>query len=447
MKFYSQYIRSAHHVYGLALRMGWWVFMIGANGCIDNSLISGCDPFLGECPAPEPGLLVNEINLEKSVWVETGEIGLPHPFYSQLCRADARRANGIEVIVHGMEGIAVIEHAEGKPTRTVHVPWHDTGFASVLTLHDLDGDGATEYVGKNAEITPFNTEFYASDGSLILSYPTFQTGFEIIDVYGDGERELVIQDLRDDRSSIWNLNGDRIFTAAVLGSVSSADLDADGDLEIIVQRNDSSERFATISSWELDGTSIGTFQTEESGRVFVAASAEDPERHLIGFDCKLYSPSGHLEGEADLINWLPVQNGITTTDPDSEGLHNCPGFEFGDFRLSDYETEINQDCNDDMFDEFVTFVQFRPTDRPYRIKFSYSVNVTEISTGFESNINYEVNRTILRVFNTNNRLVHHEVLASNCGRGSFSIIESAENERQILLVSDGEKIWSYHLPN
>ncbi len=95
-------------------------------------ILSGpeCDEQLGPCPPPEPGVLLDDANISRSVWFEDVRIGVPDHSYltTSLCQADLDKRPGDELVFRGEDGLTVLAAEAGSPSTIAFIPvgvrWH-----------------------------------------------------------------------------------------------------------------------------------------------------------------------------------------------------------------------------------------------------------------------------------------------------------------------------------
>ncbi len=82
----------------------------------------------GVCPPPNPGLVTNTIDFEKSVWFDEPRVGPASYGYRSLCLADTQALPGPEIVLRGVGGFALVAYENGESTETQFFPDQDLAY-------------------------------------------------------------------------------------------------------------------------------------------------------------------------------------------------------------------------------------------------------------------------------------------------------------------------------
>ena len=205
---------------------------------------------------------------------------------------------------------------------------------AVVALGDVEGDGDLDLVvaGRTGSGDP-STTLYLNDGSGNFSaanagltnvdFPAVDFG----DVNGDGALDLVVSgnDMDDSTSTTLYLNdGFGGFSAAnagltnlVSGSADFADVDGDGDLDLLLTGEDV-DNFPTTTLYLNDGT--GTFSSTTAGLLDLAQSASDVAD--VDGDGDLDLVLSGSDGDGVATTTIYLNDGTGTFSAASTGLQN-----------------------------------------------------------------------------------------------------------------------------
>jgi hypothetical protein len=387
-----------------------------------------CDPDVGVCPLPEPGIIENSVGIQKSLWLEEERIGFPEPVYGvpggrSLCAADINESPATELIFVGPEGLAVVAPEAGTADVLSFAP---LGNPDVITMLDIDGDGNAEFLTETYQPT-IRSGVWSHDGRLLWERDNWVLTW--VAAEGDGVVEFLVKG----RNGIEVLarNGTLIATIGnrYYDGVQLSDLDGNSILEVVTSRwLRSRDGPVEIATWALDGRQLGTFVAEGWDVEVVRLREDDPREFIaVGRDdtCELYEIDGTR---------------VFTLPWDEETF--CP-VEGVDHQLAPIENTCSSTAWDDWNTPTLgTPVRFLLDAEPFAVELSHSKIFTPaiMGGGWGESV-----RTILKVYDGEGALVYHEVIDSRSGPGSFAVIPSDVAGAEILLVAENTRILAYRL--
>lgn len=392
-----------------------------------------CYEELGPCPPPEPGVLLNNANISRSIWFEDERIGAPDDsdLTRSLCQADLDRRPGEEFVFRGDEGLTVLASEAGSPSTIAFIPAEQSWKVVFL---DVNGDGETEFLYDRDLDFGSELELWNHAGGLqwsrswihrisndsFLSYGDWQHA----DFDGDGDEEFAITPVQGvdiieaGGSVVGSLATDSVWTIRI------GDVTGDGILEIVTQTVE-----GTITIWANDATEINSFVPSEhsSSRIRMIRPL-DSDRDQILLNCSVYDIDGsvvtRLEEDEGIPGYFPVEE-----------------VEYGRLPIESQSCTVSFFIDEPIEHEMA--VRFAVDQEPFLVHLSYSIDFDPPAVA--GPIPYQATRTILRIFNPEGRLVYHEVLESASTPGSAAVIPSDVPGEELLLVADDARILAYFL--
>ncbi len=407
-------------------------FLPGVCGCGPE-----CDEQLGPCPPPEPGVLLNNANISRSIWFEDERIGAPDDsrLIRSLCEADLDKRLGDEFVFRGNEGLTVLAAEGGSPATIAFIPalraWN-------VVLLDVNGDGDTEFLfGPQGDLGLWDhagnllwSRTYSHAAGIPFSFMVSWGDWEHADIDGDGIEEFAITpfqgvDVTEADGSII----DSLRTGSVR-TIKFGDVTGDETLEIITQTIN-----GTITIWDAGGTEISSFDPSEISILLDVPGLKlihlpDSDRDQILLNCAVYDIDGSV------VTRLDEDEGIPGYCPVEEVEYGRPPIESPSCTVEFFA----------FFDEPVEHempVRFAVGQEPFLVHLSYSIDSEP--PPLAGLFSYQATRTILRIFNPEGTLVYHEVLESASTPGSAAVIPSDVPGEEVLLVADGTSILAYSL--
>lgn len=262
--------------------------------------------------------------------VRTGH-GIDSFFSSSMALGDVNNDGNIDIFICGSNGTGPYEakiltnDGEGNFTPTANdmigTIQGDAAFG------DLDGDGDLDLIVSGYTGIGYNTSLYVNDGegnfSLVDDTPFRGTNYasmKFFDIENDGDLDVIISGndggapftelYVNDGSGTFAMATGTPFRGSQLGAIDIADVDDDGDPDVLISGFDGSEEFTEL--YRNDGT--GNFSLD-NGSVFMGLAYSSAQ--FIDFD---------MDGDEDLI--ISGYNGGTQTrntliyTNDGEGVFN-----------------------------------------------------------------------------------------------------------------------------
>jgi hypothetical protein len=194
----------------------------------------------------------------------------------EMGRRPSRLLLVITLSLFFMPGVYAVDEQAGWPKNIGGM------VASSPVMADLDLDGDYEVVIGSEDGTVY---VWQGDGSSLAGWPA-AIGYNVIstpavgDVNGDGDLDIVgvstQTGVNAPKSKIyaWNLDGSTIWTKTITTGVVSSpalgDIDADGDLEIVVGAEDNN-----IYAWNSDGTDVTGWPISTGGEILNSPAMAD----------------------------------------------------------------------------------------------------------------------------------------------------------------------------
>ena len=400
------------------------ILIAASLGSCSEESYNPCVSDIGVCPRPEPGVVVNDIGMVKAVWAEDSRIGTPLDNDQALCAADLDRSAGIEVAFRGENGVAIIS---AGPTESTTLEFLECSYSDSSFI-DLELDGDAEYVCGGMDLV-------AHDGSALWTQSPgpFRGGptnddngdWELVDVDNDGDAEFAITteegiELIAADGSVLDTIGDHPYD-----SIEFADVDGDGTLELVAY-DWHPPLDSDISTLTLDGVLLASFDHPDphAGGITTSRRSGDNSRDYIRVACRLYDIDGTLVEE------LPEDDAgkCTYNDVDYGAAFMIPCWQP---RGADDDNELS--------------VRFLPGQEPFRIQLTYSFESTTVITIVSGYTETTPTRTIVKVYDPDNALVYHEVIASNSGPRSALVIPAEREGVDVFLLAKDTQILSFRL--
>ena len=379
-----------------------------------------CDPDRGVCPPPEPGLVFDESGLTKSLWFQEAGVGVPMRLEPTICRADLDVSPGTEIVFRGWDGFAVLAVDAGQAeSRAIVTP---EGFSRVQ-FHDVEKDGNFEYLTFSS--FPEQRVFFDHQGKPLWRAPDDidLRGFafpEVADIDLDGTLEFGARTA--DGIDVFDAAGTVLYhiPGKSFSSLSFGEFDGEGMLEVVTQSIG-----GLVETWRLDATRLGSFESPAAywGKV-VDRLPGDETRDYIRIKCTLFDIDGTQVGRFGGDSGIPC---------DFVGFDYAEPFTtVGSCDTADAEAET-------------LHVRFAADREPFRVEPSYSINLIIVVAGFGGFSAHEATRTILRIYDPDDKLVYHEVIETESGPGSITVIPSEVDGEEILLVAEDTRILAYRI--
>ncbi len=401
-------------------------------------VIHQCDTSIGVCPLPDVGVVLDDGRFVKRVWIEDVGVGTAYEqvrgdLRPHMCLAELDTAEGMEVLLHGHDGLAVMSNHPEAPETLAAIPLQPAAVWSLpLLLIDVDGDGNVEFLRRSTEYPAIGgrpqdslllwnhsgelvwrraiAPFLDSDGTYVSG------GWTAGDVDADGVLEFAVS--TSDGAEIFMADGtDLVQVGGGLSEeIAFANLDGHEGLELVTRSA------GTVNTWAMDGTRIATFEADWKG--IIARVSPDDVADRIYADCD------YLDAEGQVVASLtPNEWGYC-------GAQNT---------VSYWEDRLIDPCEKpDATDTVVREVRFTSDAEPYRVEVSYSYQ-TRAQTPVAGAILSIPLRAALRIYDPGGALVYHEVIASGSGPGSIAVIPSDVEGQELLLVADDTRILAYEL--
>lgn len=402
-------------------------------GC---SRTTECDPYVGVCPRPQVGVVVNDAGFVKSIWLEEPEVTPRARWYEKaVCRGDVDVAQGDEIFFEGENAFVVVAVDPDSPRIISRVPLRLSG----TSLIDVEGDGNVEYVERDSA-GAIRLRNHAGDVvwevTSDLDDPPVQWSMNVfwLDFDGDGFLEFLVStdhgvELRAADGAVLGIIGTLPYRFMRLGQ-----FDEDPDFELVAQQAPYQDESARIDTYDLDGTLLGSFvplderaSTYDPSIFFLAADPTVPELDRIEYDCRIYDPVG---------------NEVGTLEKDEYGLcrtgHEIIGWE-----------TTSTECKNGISPEMATEpfgVRFNGENAAYRVELTYSFERYDWWDPVFAGSQHNIKRTILRIYDAVGDLAYHEVLGPKSGPGSFAVIPSEVESAEVLLLADDSTVFAYSLP-
>lgn len=397
-----------------------------------------CEDKAGICPPPDPVVLANEMHLSKSLWFASEQIGDPDPVYcfepsQTLCMVNPTGDHAPFLVVSGNDGAHLLS-AEAQYQEQGFIPMSDR---ESLTYYDAVGDGNIEILNVRYPLNePAMTRLLSSSGSEIWSH---LNGPPIVaDVNGDNSLEFVFDDA--DGVQIIRHDGSALLELPVNGSANLGDFDGDGLYEIMIveylEQEDDGPSLKRATVWTLSGSMLADF----SMRSYVVTPARRPgdaQDYAVNYECQLFDLSGTMIDQVEKNE----MGGCALEYPDyraTEASSTCRARTAGA-----YFTKF-EDYTYPSLDSITTSVRFSADRPPYMVRFDYSIesypNYLSMCDSFVAT------RTIMRVYDSEETLVYHEVIASSSGRNSFVVLPAESANKEVLLLGDGPSVLIYQIP-
>lgn len=390
--------------------------ILAAVGCIGG--YNECDPDSGVCPPPQPGVRFDELGFDKSVWFESARVGAPEELKPTICRVDLDAHPGEEVVLRGASGMAVLAVEGGEAVmRGVIAPINSE--IDIVDFLDVDLDGNFEYFAEDH----FEELFVMFDhvGEVIWNSPGSierLRGVAFADVDGDGTLEFAartyvgVEVFDAQGGMIHQLPGER-FSAIEFG-----DFDGDGILELVTVSTSE-----LVETWRLDGSRIASFRLGgEDWYPITDRLPDDDTRDYLRSNCTFLEIDGTVVGKME---------------PNEHGYCGAGRVDY----VEPFRTIGS--CAATRGEATVLDVRFQADRPPFRVQPSYSINEEGFAFLLAGFIRHHARRTILRIYDPDNRLVYHEVIASASGPESMAVIPSDLEGEEILLVADNQQILAY----
>jgi hypothetical protein len=220
--------------------------------------------------------------------------------------------------------------------------------ASTPAIGDIDDDGLPELVVQSGGGTcsGSNVAVYEHDGTLKWNNNYSLTGEHAIalaDLDNDGDVEIIIN------RSVIDHNGQLVFSASDTAgdafhwtTTTAVDLDDDDDLEIVLGR----------SAWHHDGTQVFFNGSLEAGQPAVGNLDDDPQPEIIVVHSSGFSLLEH-DGTQKFINQNPTGDGDYRRPAT---IHDLDGDDLSEFALSSsshytaFEGDLTQLWSNDVMD-------------------------------------------------------------------------------------------------
>ncbi len=410
--------------------------LLPSASCIIPFVFVDCDEDYGVCPPPEVGVVVDSGRIEKRVWAERESVGapgeqVPFEFRPNVCSAELDASNGLEVLLNGQHGVAILANEPAEPTLLATVADPDpTDFLRPLRFVDVDGDGNVEYLRQSATTATGESRYLVlthHDGTrrweraidmhtVLLRYS--EGDWAAADIDGDGTLEFAVTtadgvQLFDADGNDLSVIGDEFYAHIAFGNVTG-----DDELELITFRQ------RTTRTWSLDGTLLASFTRGEDESWWygdIARVTPDDALDRLRLGCGLYDAEG---------------NRVAIVAPGDR--NRCDGSDVSS--MAEFEVEpcpMQEETH-----SVERMVRFDASAEPYRIEASYSYRSTLRFAGFGTST---ATRCILKIFDGAGALVYHEVINSASAPGSLVVIPSDVEGAELLLVGDDTRILAYQL--
>lgn len=404
-----------------------------------------CENAIGVCPEPDSGVYVDTLDLQKSVWFEDQGINAStwescrEPNQS-LCLLGAAGFEESRVLLRGEDEI-VLFSTDSAYSTIGRIP---VSSDSNIEFVDLTGRGSTailaaEYLRDRRE---YATSLWNTNGERIWSRES-DYGATPVDINNDGVLEFELYS--PGGTLILNADGTQFTsTPQPSGFFQLADFDGDGILEAMsytIVGPDTNPVTVNTRITTIEGGLLAEFTT--AGFLYAVRFGDDTKDYLGNSDCQVMSLDGEVIGEVPREGPLDECAFELAQHAAPRVPTNCRT------RDEDLHIVLSQELEQNVWDNLskltntVVDVQFTADRDRFRVEFDYTIveQPKILRCSF-----YRARKTIMKVFDENNRIVYHEVMASPSGRGSIAVIPSDVEGEEMLLVGDGDRILSYRWP-
>lgn len=270
------------------------------------------------------------------------------------CLSDIDNDNDLEIFVnvrnnpegwvYAFQGDGTV--IEGWPAALDYVP------GASISVADLDNDGTKEVIALS-----YNKLFvFDASGNTIPGFPFTETGITIsysqptiYDMDGDGDKEIIYGACSNNGGKVYALHHDGTSVTGwpndtqswIFGTVALGDIDADGNLDVVVgDQVSSSEASNYIYAWDLAGNNLTGFPAGPTFAIYAQVAIADIDgddnveimiddnRYGVGYEC--YNNDGTHCAEWPLAcgtAWSSLTMMITPVigDFDNDGYLNIAG--------------------------------------------------------------------------------------------------------------------------
>lgn len=394
-----------------------------------------CDPYVGVCPRPQVGVVVNDAGFVKSIWLEEPGITISERGVAKtICRGELDVAPGEEILFRGDEAFVVTAADSPSPQILSRVPASLYG----TSLIDIEGDGNIEYIEQyGSEIVRLRNhagevlwEVVSDSDKAPHSWWSRSLWFDI-----DGDAFLEFMIGTDHGVELRSADGTILTTIGSVpyGNMHLGQFDEDAELELALREAPSQDELGRIETFDLDGTLLGSFLPPDRDAdslfsyFYVVPDPTVPGLERIMAGCRIYDPAGNEVGVLDENEYGYCYTGRAIVERD-ELITSCSVF-------------VPQEMETPPFN-----VQFDVQRDVFRVEVTYSFERYEFHNIVSAGSRHNTMRTVVMIYDQDGSLVYHEVLDSKSGPGSFAVVPSEVEGAEVLLLADDSTVFAYSLP-
>ncbi|SMG52832.1 gliding motility-associated C-terminal domain-containing protein [Marivirga sericea] len=336
---------------------------------------------------------------------------------------------------------------------------------SVTVTAGLLGTGAEIAVAKTFQFTVASQTgpgTFLPAGNLILGGISGGRGLKAVDLDGDGDIDFLSASYFADEIAWLENDGSQNFTKRVIGTgfqvdqasdLFAADFDGDGDLDIV---SVSTTDFGRVNWWENDGSQnfstnfVTAFSMEDPGVVIAADMDRDGDMDIVlGTSIpapqriRWYENTGpFFAAGRDVLSGIETVNfvsGLFATDMDNDGDMDLLSSSFLDDKIAWYEN----DGNEYFTQRVITTTASRAND-VYAADIDSDGDVDIFTTGFLDNTVYWFENNGSQSFTertlTTKNGPSSVVVTDVDGDGDMDVVTSAQDDNTVtFLINDGSQ--------